>query len=356
MAMTIAERQDYERALRQWMRGARLGRARGAHVHFDGILTWIAPGGEVRYLVEEKRHFRNQDVRVIVEQLKRFQHELPAPERKDRVLLVAPHIRPQQANVLEKAGIDYLDLVGNAHLTAPGFFVHVEGRQPAKEAAIRPVRFNKAWVKTVMALLVRRDLETAAYRALAEQADVALGTVAACLNDLTNRGLLRKRTGKRHIVDRGQLLALWIQAYVDVLRPKLRERRFQVRVDAKPDLWNRLAQVLPKHGIVWGLTGADASERLTHFFRAEETEIYAPIRALEDRAIQKELGAQPAARVGNLLVIEPPGPLALPPPAHGPIPVAPELLAYAELRYRGTAQALEAAEILLPEVLGHDGR
>lgn len=354
--MAIAGLQDYEKALHQWMRGARLRRARGAHAHFDGILTWIAPGGEVRYLVKEKRHFRNQDVRVVVEQLKRLQHELPATEREDRVLLVAPHIRPQQANVLEKAGIDYLDLAGNAHLTAPGFFVHVEGRQPAKETAVRPVRFNKAWVKTVMALLVRRDLETAAYRVLAEQADVALGTVAACLNDLTNRGLLQERNSKRHIVDRAQLLALWVQAYVDVLRPKLEERRFQVRVDAKPDLWNRLAQVLPKHGIAWGLTGADAAERLTHFYRVEETEIYAPIRALEDRAIQKELVAQPAARVGNLLVIEPPGPLALLPAAPGQVPLAPELLAYAELRYRGTAQALEAAEILLPKALGDDAR
>ena len=33
--------------------------------------------------------------------------------------------------------------------------------------------------------------------------------------------------------------------------------------------------------------------------------------------------------------------------------MAPDLLAYAELRYRGTGQALEAAEILLPKVLGN---
>ena len=32
-------------------------------------------------------------------------------------------------------------------------------------------------------------------------------------------------------------------------------------------------------------------------------------------------------------------------------PVAPDLLAYAELRYRGTGQALEAAELFLPRVL-----
>src|SRR2546422_2201933 len=318
--MATAELNDYETALHEWMRGARLLRARGRHVHFDGILTWTAPGGKVRYFIEAKRHLRNQDVRVVIEQLKRWLDDLPAPERKNRVLLVAHHIRPQQATFLEQAGIDYLDLAGNAHLTAPGFFVHVEGRQPAKEPAVRPARLNKGWVKTVMALLVRRDLETAAYRVLAEQADVALGTVAGCLNDLTARGLLQERGGKRHIVDRPQLVTLWVQAYVDVLRPRLAERRLQVRAQAKPDLWNRLRQVLAKHAVPWGLTGADAAERLTHFYRTEETEIYAPIRALEDRAIQKELVAQPAARVGNLLVIEPAGPLAVPHAALGEIP------------------------------------
>lgn len=354
--MAAVELLEYEKALHRWMHGARLLRARAPDDRFDGVVAWTAPGGHVRYLVEEQRHLRNQDVRVVVELLKRHQHDLPAPHREDRLLLVAPHIRPQQATVLEQAGIDYLDLAGNAHLQAPGFFVHVEGRQPAKDCAVRRARLNKACVKTVMAMLVRRDLETAAYRLLAEQADVALGTVAGCLNALTARGLLRERDGKRHIVDRPQLVALWVQAYVDVLRPKLAERRLQVRAADKPELWNRLHQTLPRHQVAWALTGADAAERLTQFFRTEETEIYAPIRALEDRAVQKELVAQPTARAGNLLVIEPPGPLAFPPIAPGEIPVAPELLAYAELRYRGTAQALEAAEILLPKVLGDDGR
>ena len=85
--------------------------------------------------------------------------------------------------------------------------------------------------------------------------------------------------------------------------------------------------------------------------RAGETEIYAPIRVLEDRETQKALVAQPAVRGGNLLIIEPPGPLAMPEAAGGGLPVAPDLLAYAELRYRGTGQALEAAELLLPKVL-----
>jgi len=110
--------------------------------------------------------------------------------------------------------------------------------------------------------------------------------------------------------------------------------------------------VLGRRGPRWALTGADAAGQRDHYFRAEETEIYAPVRLFEDRAVQKELIAQPAARGGNLLVIEPPGPLAIPKADGGAVPTAPVLLAYAELRYRGGGQALEAAELVLPRVLG----
>mgnify|MGYP003336196261 FL=1 len=116
----------------------------------------------------------------------------------------------------------------------------------------------------------------------------------------------------------------------------------------------RIAGVLRERHIRWALTGADAADRRTHFFRAEETEIYAPVAVFEDRAVQHALVAQPAVRAGNLLVIEQPGPLAIPPAAQDDVPFAPDLLAYAELRYRGTEQALEAADLLLPLVL-NDG-
>ena len=246
--------------------------------------------------------------------------------------------------------IDYLDLAGNAHLQAPGLFVHVEGRKPQTELATAPGRPQKGWIKTVMAILIRTELTDAPYRALADEADVALGTVAGCMNDLAARGLLLKGKDGRRVDDRQALVALWVQAYIEGLRPKLKERRFQVRAEGKQEIWPRLQKVFAERGQPWALTGADAAQRRMPFFRADETEIYAPVRALEDREAQKALVAQPA-RGGNLLVIEPPGPLAMAGETDDNLPVAPGLLAYAELRYRGTGQALEAAELLLPKVL-----
>jgi hypothetical protein len=341
----------YRPALQKWMPKAEFRKTGKTLARFDGIVTWKAPDGRLRYLVEEKRHLRHQDIGVVVEQLNRRRADLPAGHADDKLLLLAPHVRPQQAAVLERAEIDYLDLVGNAHLKAPGLFVHVEGRQPPKEPMPARGRPHKGWIKTVMAVLIRPELTNAPYRALADQADVALGTLAGCMNDLTGRGLLLEGKGGRRVADRQALVALWVQAYIEGLRPKLKERRLQVRADEKQEIWTRLDAVLTERAQRWALTGADAAERRTHFFHAEETEVYALPRLLEDRETQKALVAQPAVRGGNLLVIEPPGPLAIPDQAGGGLPTAPDLLVYAELRYRGTGQALEAAELLLPKVL-----
>lgn len=342
--------EPYRGLLRTWVPNGQL-RAPARPNPFDGVLTFDVGQGDRRYLVEEKKHLRFQDAAVIADQMLRRRAALPPEHAADGLLLLAPHVRLQHAAVLERAGIDYVDLAGNAHLRASGLLVHVEGRRPVKEPVRAPGRPHKAWIKTVMALLIRPDLLNAPYRAIAEQADVALGTIGACMNDLTQRGIVVDRAAGRQLIDRPALVALWVQAYVEALRPKLPERRLQVRVGGKAELVARLADVLRERHIRWALTGADAADRQTHFFRAEETEIYAPVAVFDDRAVQHALVAQPAARAGNVLVIEPPGPLAIPPPTQADVPVAPALLAYAELRYRGTDQAHEAAELLLPLVV-----
>ncbi len=351
--------EPYLALIAPWMPGVRtrvVRRPRQVRTRFDAALAWNGPRGTIRYLVEERAHLQNQDVRVVIDQLQRWRDQLPAAERATRLLLLAPTVRPHQAATLERAGVDYVDLAGNAHLTGPGLLVHVERGQAAKKAPVRRGRPNKGWVRIVLTLLVKPEFVERPYRDTAEQAGVALGTVAACIQDLVARGLLVDGKRRREITERQQLVALWVQAYVDVLRPKLAERRFYVRAGTKAEIWERLEDVMRNGDRHWALTGADAAERRTHFFHAEDTEIYAPIAVLDDRENLKKLVAQPAARGGNLLVIEPPAAIATPQRATGHPPVAPDLLAYAELRYRGTEQALEAAEVLLPMVVRDDAR
>ena len=265
-------------------------------------------------------------------------------------------MRRQQAAALERAEIDYLDLTGNAHLQAPGLFVHVEGRKPQKDLPAAPGRPQKGWIKTVMAVLIRPGLANAPYRALADQADVALGTVAGCMNDLAARGLLLKRKGGRRVEDRQALVALWVQAYIEGLRPRLKERRFQVRAKEKQEIWPRLQRVLAEREQPWALTGADAAERRTPYFARKRPRFTHPSVCLRI--------AKPRTRSSPSLLHAPEiywslsrrAPLAMAGESGDKLPVAPGLLVYAELRYRGTGQALEAAELLLPKVVDDAAR
>lgn len=336
--------------LQQWVPKVEVRPTRTNLAQFDCTITLRTRGGPVRYFAELKPHLRHQDVQVVAERLHRMRAGLKNKVAEDRVLLLAPHVRAQQAKVLEGVDIDYLDLAGNAHLKAPGLWVHVEGRQPQKAVHPPPQRPHKAWIKLVMAILVQPELTAAPYRRLAEQADVALGTVAKAMTDLAARGLLVKKKDHREVVDRPALVAVWVQAYVEALRPRLKERHFEAKAPTKQQLWDRIQHALGNRGTNWALTGADAAERHTRYFRAPETELYAPVAAF-DRQVQKALVAQPAGRGGNLVVIEPPGPLAVPAAGTDGPPVAPPLLVYAELRYRGTEQATEAAQLLLPQIL-----
>src|SRR5438477_2049658 len=145
----------YQQRLRAWMPGARIYPPNRGFPTVDGIVDWTGPQGPVRYIAEWKAHFRHQDAAVIAEQLKHWRVAFDRQARPTRMLLLAPHVRPRQGALLQRADIDYLDLAGNAHLNAPGIFVHVEGREPEKEDAHGPTRPYRAWVKAVMAMLLR---------------------------------------------------------------------------------------------------------------------------------------------------------------------------------------------------------
>jgi hypothetical protein len=343
--------QPYRNLLEQWMPGVRMTPAH-TPAPFDAIVKWRGPAGVVTYILQAKRQVATQDARVLAERFRTNVRQRAKTLKGARLLLAAPYVRPQQAAVLQHADIDFVDLAGNADLRARGLHVHVEGRKPAREHKDVRLGPTKGWVKTVLALLVRPDLVQAPLRTLAREADVARGTAAECLRDLQARGFITGAGRQRRVVDRTPLVATWVQAYGNRLRPGLTQRWLQIQAPRKEEIWQRLAKGLNDHKVPWALTGADAAERTTHYLRTDYTEIYAAVDLVDNREVLKHLGAQPGATRGNVLVIAPPGPLALQAAAiEDTIPVAPPLLVYAELRYHGDEQALEAAEMLLPHLI-----
>jgi hypothetical protein len=322
----------------------------------DELLVWRGPQGTIRFLVEFKNHLPQQDIQMIARRLHRLAKALPTMKAVTRALLLAPYVPPKQAEFLRGHGIDYADEAGNAHLHGPGVLVHIEGKRPNRAKATRGA-ITKGWARVTLAGLLNPALFEGPYHQLAAAAGVTPPTVMTCLRDLHRRGLLDARGRRRRLVGLRELLPLWTQAYVNTLRPKLQERRFRMLAAGNADdTLTRLNDVLNAHHIAGCLTGAAAALHLTHYYQAGITEIYAAPRAITD-AIARELKAQPTEGDANLVVIEPPIPGLVPEDAarQTALPIAPALLAYAELRYHGTEQANEAAELLLPLVDGPNG-
>ena len=343
--LTETTRKPYERHLEKWLPKARI---QATADNADAVVRWSGPQDTVSYIVEHKANLEHQDVWAVAEQLRRIRE---GRQPKTRVMVFAPFIRRAQGAVLQQYDIDYVDLAGNAHLRAPGVFVHVEGLRPSANPSRARRRLTRGWTKTVLTLLVRPELVQQPYRPIADVANVAPATVMACLADLKAAGFVRRDGRNRHLVNTPELVALWVQAYADLLRPKLVQRSFQMKITDKAQRWRRLREVLAKNDIAWTLTGADAALLTDPHLRTDQTEIYAPPDEFEDPALLRELQAQPAV-TGNLQVIEPPAPIALQDDTgRQDAPAAPLVLVYAELRYRDDDQANEAAELLLPQVL-----
>ena len=313
------------------------------------MLLWRGPRGAVHWVLEFKNHLPQQDIQVLANRLKQLVDTLPKARATIRALLLAPYVPPKQAEFLRLRGIDYADDAGNVHLDAPGVLIHVEGKRPDRANATGG-GITKGWVKVVLAGLIQPRLFEGPYHELAAAAGVTAPTVMTCLRDLQRRGLLDARGRQRRtLIGRRELLPLWTHAYVNTLRPRLKERRLRLQKDVPEALLHRVQDVLKAHHIAWCTTGATAALALTHYYQTDVTEIYAVPGAITD-AVARELRAQPTLNDANLLFIEPPIPNLVRHAAQGAVtfPTAPALLAYAELRYHGTGQANDAAELLLP--------
>lgn len=338
--------------LAAWLPTAKITPA--PHGQADGVLVWQGPRGAVRWVVAFKNHLPQQDIQVLANRLAQLIETLPKLKATTRALLLAAYVPPKQAEFLRRRGIDYADDAGNVHLDAPGVLIHVEGKRPDRTNT-KPRGITKGWVKVVLAGLLRPTLFEGPYHELAAAAGVTAPTVMTCLRDLQRRGLLDARgRHRRTLIGRRELLPLWTHAYVNTLRPRLNERRLRVQKAVPDDLLRRVQEVLKAHDIAWCTTGATTALALTHYYQTDVTEIYAAPDAITD-AVARELKAQPTQGEANLIVIEPPIPnLVRQTTQDDAVPTAPALLAYAELRYHGTGQANDAAELLLPLIEAPD--
>ncbi|WP_254244090.1 hypothetical protein [Hymenobacter sp. BRD128] len=181
------------------------------------------------FIGEQEHHSFVLEVRKNLTQALVDQLHAATPSQEP-VALVVPYVSDKLGQELQRRGVCYLDTAGNAYLqtTTSDFFVLIRGnRQPKASAQVQHRAFQPAGVQLLYHLLSEPALLQASYRTMAEQAQVALGSVSILLKGLQQLELLRDESGKRRWTDPAQVLRRWVDAYGEVVRPKLPAQRYR---------------------------------------------------------------------------------------------------------------------------------
>ncbi|MFD2113526.1 type IV toxin-antitoxin system AbiEi family antitoxin [Thiorhodococcus fuscus] len=279
-------------------------------------------GGTALYRVEVKRSLRPSTLGAVALQLKEL-----GPD----ALLVSDHVSPPLAERLRDLGIQFIDSAGNAFLAHPALLIWVKGERPQEHLnPPAPSRaFKASGLRVLFALLSVPELVNQPYRAIADKAGVAHGTVGSVMTELPKLGFLAEIGGKRRLLQPERLLRQWIEAYARTLRPKLLLRIFQAPTIS---WWRELD--FAQYGLTLG--GEAAAARITGIIEPQTVTLYGTKAASLLFMAKQPMRAAPD---GNVEILSKFWGFDQDPPT-----LTPPLLIYADLLTTGDARCIEAAQ------------
>ncbi len=295
---------------------------------------WIElPGGEnKKFLVEIKRTLTEATATRLARD--------HANELRNYIV-VTNHLHRKFAKMMKDLGVQFIDTAGNMFINHPPAFIFIHG-YPREDLtyglAYGEGMFGRAGIKVIFALLCKGNLWNANYREIRTAADVALGTVANTMKELTQKGYLVEQINKqKNLIRRKELLNKWTDAYVEKLRPKIILGRYKF---TRPDFWQQAD--LTRLDALWG--GETAAYMMTRYLKPEITTIYAD-RPFNDLILDLKLrrdndgDVEIRERFWNFETIE------------DNQKIVPPLLVYADLIATGDARNIEVAKIIYDDYL-----
>ena len=294
--------------------------------------------------------------RLIGEQIRHIAIDAEGMRKEDRkrILFMAPWITDAWADELRRAGVQYVDVVGNAYLNLedPQVLVDIRGKRPKTAPKAEPGRLvEPTGLKVIHHLLTRKEAVNEPYRKVALDAGVALGTVATVMRELKAAGYLAATAEDRFALEKtAELLELFVRGYALKLRPACLLGRYR---HAEKDPWKlceTLTPTLETRNLPYALTGAWAAHEWTGHLRAETLALYVDGNALGAWKGQPML---PDPTGGNVTLFRYFGPTVKDPDPeeNKGHPLATKLLVYAELLHDGRPRELETAKMLYDRFL-----
>lgn len=255
--------------------------------------------GDQELMAKIKKWAQHANLGALINQVK----QLPGEG-----LLVADYVNPNMADKLRQQQVQFIDTAGNAFINQLPVYVYVTGKRqeatdltPPRDGAKRA--FEPKGLRVVYAFLCHPELVNAPYRAIAERAGVAVGTVGWVLNGLKAADFIRDTGGKpgRRLVRTRKLLDRWVEAWPEKLKPKQWVGSFV----AEDPYWWQAFDIQAYEGY-WG--GEIAAAKYTHYLKPEVATVYLPeqarTRLLRDARLRKATGLT-GDQAGTVLLYRP---------------------------------------------------
>lgn len=308
----------------------------------DGQLAVVSPKGKFHFDVEHQSSYLDRAfLHALISRAKRGKDS-----SRRQLLLMARYVPQPAAEALIENGINFVDRVGNLHLSLGSNYVRTVTGKKETEITRRRKPLSPADAKLLFTFAAYEQSENWPVRELASAAGIGKSSVAKIRQQLVERGLLHQTRGAFKIVDKKTFGQELLRGYSEVLRPRLLINRFRAAETSTEVVIKRVTAALQEIPVRWSLTGGPAAYELHRFYRGAEIPIFIDafsenmvrhVRLLPDPygpiMMLRSFGTVPYWReVGGMIIAHP-------------------WLIYAELIYSADPRAHEAAEELKDKFL-----
>jgi len=265
-------------------------------------------------------------------------------------IVFAPAVGRDLGDAFERGGVNFVDLAGNCFVRlGDRYIARIQGRTTASSKRIGKALRAPAY-RALLAVMIQPELIDAPSRTIAAEAEVSPQTAIDLRKYLVDQGHVLKALD-RHRWAPGrerELMTLWLTGYSTTLAPSLAIGRFRAKETDPAELEKRIEPILDA-SCVWRYGGGAASQRLTGYYRGDQTILYVT-DAPADLAARLRFAKDDS---GPIVLARPPGRLALQSPEARCVH---PLVAYADLLAEGHDRAREAAGELFEQLLAETRR
>lgn len=198
----------------------------------------------IDFVCEVKGNITNANFNFTLKSLLNLKEKTDKP-----LLLIVKYIYPSLMSKLGKYDINVLDSVGNCLIKHDRLFLFIKGEKNAPTKGVTSRAFQDSGIKLIFHLLTHPRSENLPYRNLGQETGLSLGTIKIVMDELVNASFILTTNRGRFLTNKLKLLERWVEAYNEVLKPKLLLGRMAFRNREKREQW--LTMTLPD-GMYWG--------------------------------------------------------------------------------------------------------